>query len=360
MDGLIKAIKNARETEKKVEYYFTMTADEKRELLADLAKEKSEDIGIFLNAVYPDEPDKNIRKVIRKTIFRLRSSGIKVDEPGEKGQSVLRKVEEVRDNRGYLTNFDHAQSRMVMAAYEVKKNMFVFLNGEIHFREGLRELMSTPLDRKNLDDLFRAYLENTVEPAFMVEVSPVYAAFIVEEGSRISGRFSDAVGSLRSFAAHIKGKDPVDRPERIYSLPVKYDVSVAGIHDTLSHPVFQPFSLTWESIDADRKNFSSPGDSVIVLPQHMIEEKRMAFVDALINSDHIHSQVPNIRRMLEDYAYLLFKMGDHERYRGIIAFLRSDELFRQVMAFFTRKAVETPPPQDKKTAPTDLIVNPYG
>ncbi len=43
---------------------------------------------------------------------------------------------------------------MMMAAYEVKKNTFVFLNGEIHFREGLRELMSTPLDRKNLDDLF--------------------------------------------------------------------------------------------------------------------------------------------------------------------------------------------------------------
>ncbi len=87
MDGLIKAIKNARETEKKVEYYFTMSVDEKNELLSDLAREKDEDIGIFLNAVYPDEPDKNIRKLIRKMIFRLRSSGVKVDEPGEEGKA---------------------------------------------------------------------------------------------------------------------------------------------------------------------------------------------------------------------------------------------------------------------------------
>ena len=356
MDGLIKAIKNARETEKKVEYYFTMTVDEKRELLADLAKEKNEDIGIFLNAVYPDEPDKDIRKLIRKMIFRLRSSGIKVEEPGKEGESVLRKIEEVHDNRGYLTNFDYAQSRMVMAAYEVKKNMFVFLNGELHFREGLRELMSTPLDRKNLDDLFRAYRQSTVEPAFMVEVSPAYAAYIVEEGSRMSGRFSDAVGSLKSFAAHIN--DPVDRPEQIYSLPVKEDSPVSGVQDILNHSIFTPFNLTWENIEEDRKKFSSQADSAIVLPQHMVEEKKAAFMDELIASDRIHSQEPQLRRMLEDYAYLLYRMGDHARYRGIISALNSEGLFRQVTAYFTRKALESA--EDKKTTPAGLIVNPYG
>ena len=356
MDGLIKAVKNARETEKKVEYYFTMTIDEKNELLSDLAREKDENIGIFLNAVYPDEPDKDIRKLIRKMIFRLRSSGVKVEEPGEEGKSVLRKIEEVRDHRGYLTNFDYAQSRMIIAAYEVKKNTFVFLNGEIHFREGLRELMSTPLDRKNLDDLFRAYRENTIEPAFMVEISPAYAAYIVEEGARISGRFTDAVGSLRSFAAHIK--DTVNRPEDIYSLPVKDDIPVSGVQDILSHPIFVPFDLVWENIDEDRKNYDSRADSAIIVPDRMIEEKRASFVDELIKRDVIRSQVPYLRRMLEDYAYLLYKMGDHGRYRGIISVLRTDDLFKQAMIFFIRKKLETP--QDKKTGGAGLIVNPYG
>lgn len=356
MDGLIRAIKNARETEKKVEYYFTMTVDEKRELLSDLAKEKNEDTGIFLNAVYPDESDKDIRKLIRKMIFRLRSSGVAVAEPGKEGQSILRKIEEVRDNRGYLTNFDYAQSRMVMAAYEVKKNMFVFLNGELHFREGLRELMSTPLDRKNLDDLIRAYRQSTVEPAFIVEVSPAYAAYIVEEGSHMSGRFTDAVGSLKSFAVHIK--DPVDRPENIHSLPVKEDSPISGIQDILSHSIFTPFSLTWENIEEDRKKFSSQADSAIVLPQHMVEEKKATFVDELIASGHIHSQKPQVRRMLEDYAYLLYRMGDHARYRGIISTLNSEDLFKQVMTFFTRKSLESA--EDKKMTPGGLIVNPYG
>jgi hypothetical protein len=356
MDGLINAIRNARETEKKVEYYFTMSIDEKHELLHDLAKEKSEDIGVFLNAVYPDEPDKNTRKMIRKMIFRLKSSGVKVDEPGHEGASALHKVEDVRDNRAYLTNFDLAQSRMVMAAYEVKKNMFVFLNGEIHFREGLRELMSTPLDRKNLDDLIRAYRDNTVEPAFMGEVSPAYAAYIVEEGSRMSGRFSDAAASLKAFVAHIK--DPVSRPEQIYSLPVEKDTPQPALQDIVSHPIFAPFTLTWENIDRDRSEYNSQGTAGIVLPQHMIEEKKGAFIDTLITTDAVSSQAPRLKRMLEDYAYLLYRTADRGRYRGIVSALGTDESLRQMIIHFVRKTLEEG--EDKKTADPGLIVNPYG
>ncbi len=356
MDGLVNAIKNARETEKKVEYYFAMSADEKHELLADLAKEKGEDIGIFLNAIYPDEPDKNIRKLIRKTIFRLRSSGVRVDEPGQEGQSALHKIEEARDNRAYLTNFDHAQSRMIMAAYEVKRNMFVFLNGEIHFEEGLRELMSTPLDRKNLDMLFNAYLDNTEEPAYMVGISPVYAAYIVEESSKMSGRFSDAVQSIKTFVAHIK--DPVGQPGHIYALPVEKNTPAPGIQDIVSHPIFTPFTLTWEDIGRDRDEFNAQGTSGIVLPPHMIEEKKTSFIEALLAKNAISSQIPRLKRMLEDYAYLLYKTGDHARYSGIISALKTDEGFRRIVIYFVRKSLEMT--DEKKPSGPGLIVNPYG
>jgi hypothetical protein len=356
MDGLVNAIMSARETEKKVEYYFTMSADEKHELLHHLAKEKSEDIGVFLNAIYPDEPDKTIRKMIRKVIFRLRSSGVRVDEPGQEGPSALHKVEEVRDNRAYLTNFDQARSRMIIAAYEVKRNTFVFLNGEIHFEEGLRELMSTPLDRKNLDMLFKAYRENTVVPSYMVDISPVYAAYPIEESAKMSGRFSDAVQSLKSFVAHIK--DPVGRPEEIYLLPVEKNTPEPDIQDILGHPIFTPFTLTWEDLNLDRNKFNAQGTSGIILPPNMIEEKKGSFVEGLLARDAVVSQVPLLKRMLEDYAYLLYKEGDHARYRGIISALRTDEGFHRTVVFFVRKSLEMT--DEKKTSEPGLIVNPYG
>lgn len=355
MNDLIRAIHSAQDLEKKVEYYFTLTGGEKLSLLQDLGKQKSEDTGIFLNAIYPRETDKEVRKLIRKSIFRLRSSGVKVEEPKSQDQPVLRKVEEVRTNRGFLTNFDHAQSRIVMAAYEVRKNTFVFLNGEVHFREGLRELMSSPVGRKDLEQIIEAYRVNTREPAFMCEISPAYAAYIVEEGSKLSGRFNDAIRSLKSFAAHLK--DFVHRPPDIYSLPASGDVAPLGPRDVLLHPIFTPFSLSWEKMEEDRKEYLSAGASGIVLPQHMTEERRAAFLEGLIGRDGIRSQVPLVKRMLEDYAYFFHGMGDIARYLGTIAILRDDNALADVLRYFLKKSLQ---PGEEKPDEGGLIVTPHG
>ncbi|MHB8111303.1 MAG: hypothetical protein ACYDHW_14865 [Syntrophorhabdaceae bacterium] len=356
MDDLIKAVENAQEIEKKVEYYFTMTGDEKRLLLKGFETKKSEDVGILLNAIYPDEPDKDVRKMIRKMIFKLKSSGINVEEPRPDGVSVLKKVEEHRENYGFLTNYDYSQSRLVVAAYEVRKNTFVFLNGEIHFREGLRELMSSPVSKRDLDELIRAYRVNTVEPAFISQISPAYAAFIVEEGSGISGKFSDAVGSLKNFAAHIK--DPVHRSDDIYTLPVMKGINPAAPDTILNHSIFTPFSPTWGAIAEDRKEYLSGTASTIVLPPRMEDERKNSFIKALVGRDDMAWLHTRIKRLLEDYAYFFYFMEDYGRYRGLIEILKSGDTRREATAFFVRKSLEAP--QEKKPASSGLIVSPYG
>lgn len=357
MDDLIKALENAQEIEKKVEYYFTMTGDERRLLLQDLEKKKNKDIGLFLNAIYPDEPDKDVRKLVRKMIFKLKSSGISVEEPRPEGVSVLKKVEEYRENHGFLTNFDYAQSRLVMAAYEIKKNTFVFLNGEIHFREGLRELMSAPVSKRDLDELIKAYRMNTVEPALISEISPPYAAFIVEEGSKISGKFSDAVVSLKNFVAHLK--NPVHKPEDIYGLPVMKGTHPAGRDDILKHSLFIPFSPAWDTMEEDRKEYLSGGGSAIVLPPHMERERKDSFVKTLLSRPDLAWLTLRMKRLLEDYAYFFYLMQDYPRYRGTIDILRSAGGVADITAFFVTKSLEASPEQ--KPAPSSgLIVNPYG
>ena len=355
MDELIKAIDSAQDLEKRVEYYFTLTGDERVSLLKGLAGGKSPETGVFLNAIYPQETGKEVRKLIRKAIFRLRSSGVKVEEPVAQGTPVLRKVEEVRFNRGFLTNFDHTLSRIVMAAYEIKKNTFVFLNGDIHFSEGLRELMSSPVDKKSLEEIIAAYRNNAKEPAFLMEISPAYAAFIVEEGSRLSGRFTDAMGSLRSFVAHLK--DTVHRPDDIYSLPVADDVAALSLEDILTHEMFAPFSLSWGSIEEDRATYLSTGGSTIVLPQRMTEDRQDKFLRDLIGHHEITSQIPFLKRMLEDYAYFFHVMGDHARYRGTISILQDGAALDDVLFFFLRKSLHTP---QEKPAEGSIILNPYG
>ncbi len=95
----------------------------------------------------------------------------------------------------------------------------------------------------------------------MVEISPAYAAYIVEEGSRMSGRFTDAVGSL-SHLPHISRTLSIGRNRYIHCRS-KTIAPVSAVQDILSHPIFAPFTLTWENIDEDRKNY----DSQAVLPE---------------------------------------------------------------------------------------------
>ncbi|NLT23957.1 MAG: hypothetical protein GXX82_13000 [Syntrophorhabdus sp.] len=355
MNELIRVIDSAQDLEKKVEYYFTLAGDEKLSLLKGLGDQRSEETGVLLNAIYLQETDKEIRKLIRKTIFRLRSSGVKVEELRPEGESVLRKVEEARVNVGFLTNFDNSGSRMVMAAYEVRKNTFVFLNGDLHFREGLRELMSSPVDRRSLEQIVAAYRDNAREPAFLLNISPAYAAFIVEEGARLSGRFTDAIGSLRSFVAQLK--DAVHRPDDIHSLPVADDVAPLSLHDVLRHEIFTPFSLSWEGIEEDRRSYLSTGGSTIVLPRHMMEEKKDTYLRDLMGRHDVASQVPLFKRLLEDYAYLFHRMGDHARYRGTLSVLQDETALDHAFSFFLRKGLEA---RQESPADGNLLIGPHG
>lgn len=355
MDEIIKVIGGALHLEKKVEYYFTMPDDEKRVLLEGLKKEKNEDTGIFLNAIYVGEHNKNIRKIIRRLIFRLRSSGLQVDEPRSAGDPVLKRVEEVRDNRGFLTNYGPAQSRFVLAAYEIKKNTFVFLNGEIHFREGLRELISTPVDRKGLEEIITAYKSDAREPMFLTEISPAYAAFLAEEGSKLSGRFVDSVKPIKAFVARLR--DAICKPDDIYALPADCNAVNFSLQDTLGHTIFAPFFLTWDRIEEDLKEYRSGGGPVIVLPQNMMEEKKTAFIKGLASRKDIKTQMPFLKRMLEDYAYCFHLMGDYGRYRSLIAITADNDALSDALTFFIGKSLDG---TKEKPDEGGLIVNPYG
>jgi len=72
------------------------------------------------------ESDKDVQKQMRKLLFALKTVGIKVEQPKQVGEAVLKKVEEVRAHRALLSNYDYQGTRLVVAAYEIKKNAFMF------------------------------------------------------------------------------------------------------------------------------------------------------------------------------------------------------------------------------------------
>jgi hypothetical protein len=359
MEEIIRAINNAMDVEKKVEAFFILPDDEKQTLLEKIQGIRTETLGIFLNAIYPEEKNKKIQKLIRKLLFKLKSSGIKVEEPKNIGEPVLKKIKEVYEQRGFVSNYDHTHTRLVVAGFEIKKNNYIYLNAEIHFTEGLVELMSAPVDKKGFEGILKAYRNDTKHTMVIEEISPAYAVYLIEEASRQSGRFSDEIKSLKSFAAGIV--DGIHKPEEIYKLPIPDTSKTISTETVFNHVIFEPFFITWGSIEEDTKIYNSTGSDTIVLPQHMAEERKREFLKALIERYDMKSVLPSLKRMMEDYAYLFYSMKEFSFYKGLMEYLKNENAPGEALSYFLKKSLETGREKPQEKQPDGgLIVNPYG
>ncbi len=346
------------EPDEQANAFSRMSPDDKLAFLENIRRVKTEAAGAFLNKVYPGEGSKSVRKLIRKLIFQLKSAGITVEEPSEGGETVLRNVKEVLEHRAFMTNYDFSQTRLIVAEFQVKKNRFVFVNAEIHFSHGLLEMMTSPVERNAFETILQTYRDDTKAPMMLQEISPAYGTFLLEEASARSGKFRDDVKTFRSLATDTR---VVRTPEDIYRLPVSDTIQPVAPETLLDHQVFLPFFITWATMEQDVNEYNSTGGRLIVLPEYLQAKKKAEFVDALIERYNMRSAFPLLRRMLEDYAYLLYQMKEFRYYIGAIQFLKSEGAADKTLLHFLQKSLQkgAQKPENKDQG-GQLIVNPYG
>lgn len=346
-------INKSEELYDNVHSFSLFSREKKLDFLEKLKQIRSDTVARFLHEAYASEKDKQVQKAIKKLLFRLKTSGIVVDELPIEGESVLRKVEEKRDHRGLFSNFDEHGTRVAMIAFEGKRNAYVLVHGLIHFSQGLLELANAPLDGRSLKQLVAQYLNGSMKPLTVVEIAPRYASYILEEAARLSGRYSEEMNQMKALASRLGGL--VAKPADIYSLGVGSDDRVLPMNSILSDELFEPFSIMWDTVDDDRKAFQEIGGSAtLVLPPYMVAEKREEYVKNLIGKNNLERHVPFMKRLLEDYAYIFYARGDLGAYKSVMEVLGRADGPRQALAFFVRKSLEA-----RQEPSPGLIVNPY-
>ncbi|RPJ55078.1 MAG: hypothetical protein EHM12_12925 [Dehalococcoidia bacterium] len=289
MKEMLKNIENPADVSDQAAGFRGLSKKEKLDILEGLRHIKNNNIAAYLHLVYPDETDKEIRKRIRALLHKLKTAGIHTEEPKTTGEPVLRKKEEKRNHKGFMSNYDDFNTRVVISAYEIKQNHYILLNGTIHFTYGLVELLTAPVSKHDLEGIVRQYRNGTGNNMVFVDTAFQYAGFILEEESRKSGRYREEMSYARRSALHVK--DPVQKPEYIYTLNIPVTTHTPDIDKILNHAIFAPFKLTWSSLEEDKKDFNDLGNSAIVLPPYMVEEKRQAFLKTLLEKDEFKAQV---------------------------------------------------------------------
>jgi len=337
------------------EIYLKWPKEKREKSILEAGDVKEESAGRFLASVLDDEPDKEIKKLIRKQIFRLKTMGIKTEEVRPAGESVLRKVEEAREHKGFMFNFDPSSTRIVAVAFEVRRNHFIFVNAITHLTEGLVDLKLAPVTRKDYDTIVTGYRAEINPGVVFAEISPLYGAYLIGEGDRVSHKYSEDVKQLMHFVSSLK--DPVQTPEDVYNLKIPGTFEPLPYGGVLIHEIFAPLNIVWETLEEDRKRMAGFGESALLIPPHMVEEKREDFLKTLIESEPLKAKIPVLKRVLEDYAYIFYQIERFDCFQGALDLLKSDRGLFDVLSFFVRKSLG-PVTQTENMQP-GLIVNPY-
>lgn len=353
MDDVLRAIESG-DIRAGVDYFASLPAEKHRQFLEQVGSLKSEAAALLLTALYPTIEEKNLKKLVKRLLFHFRTQGIQVEEPVTAGEPVLKKVEATREQVAFGSNYDHEAIRVVLLAFEVRRKQFVFTHVTQHFGEGLANMMSAPIDKQGLDGLISDYRSKTKNAMVLVDISPQYAMYLIEEASRQSGKQVEEIRGLKRLATGLTGDIRI--PSDIYGLQIPASVPEVSWQQVLTEAVFEPFNLSWKEMEEDRKEFDSIIHPQIVLPPHVVEEKKVAYLKGLAASDKMKSLKPQLSRMFEDYAYLFYRQGRYAQYTALLKIRESSDTLGTVMQFFLGRSLDQK--QERQQTP-GLIVNPY-
>lgn len=353
MEDLFININDYNKLKDNVKAFSLLSKESRLNFLEKTKEARTEIIGQFLNEIYAIEKDKQVQKTIKRLLFRLKTIGVKVEEPKIVGEPVLKKIEEKREHRGLMSTYDADGMRMVLVAFEAKRNTYVLVHSIIHFSKGLLELANAPVDSERLKQIIAEYVQGSVMPSTVMEVSPRYSSYLMEEASSFSARFVEEIKQMKMFSARLGGQ--VQKPGDIYNLEIPEVIESLSLERILAHELFEPFSLSWETLEDDKKQFEEIGESSsIVLPPYMVDEKKQRFITELLESSKLKPSIPLMKRLMEDYAYIFHCKGNLAAYKGLIDILREPDGPLRTASFLARKVLEV-----KEEKQPGLIVNPY-
>jgi hypothetical protein len=358
MDNLIEQIREGAEVAGIVQQLLTLETSQLEATINSIVGLKNEKAATILALFSEKAGDKKVRKFVKKALFHLKTQGIHIEEPVRTDEpSILRKVETDRESTALLSNYDPEQTRALVTAVELKKNEFVFTQGVIHFSKGLIELHGFPVRRKKLDSIFREYQDKTHRPMIVAPISAPYAGYLIEEASRISGKELEEARSLAHLLHSPKGA--VRRPEDIYRLPAPSDSIPSSMASVLGDEMFETFLPAWSGMEEDRKRMSEATNPSIVLPPHLIQERREAFLKELFKDERVASKAGSLKRMFEDTAYLFYSLNQFDHYKGLLAILEDPQAMVAALVYFVQKTLSDLDRKAQQQQAPGVLVDPH-
>ena len=271
--------------------------------------------GRLLHRMFEVTQDKKVRKIIKRSLYRLRSKGIAVEEIlSDKEKPVLRPLQAER-KEGFASGIDSLGQRILWLILPHPGRGLTVMHGIVSDQDGIVDFSRDETTRKG----FRSFFEEVQEknPFPFVEMEPSYVAFLCTQLYQLNLKKGN------SSQDNLRAKSEIEDVKKDYAKPLIYSHlqadDIAGDDrmlkkgaDLLKADVYSSWRIEEEQIRPYADDVWEAEESKIVLNQAQKEARFQTIYLKALTDLFTEEKKSLYRRRLEEMAYVLLKLGKDE------------------------------------------------
>jgi hypothetical protein len=270
-------------------------------------------IGRLLHRMFEMTQEKKIRKTIKRSLYRLKSKGIPVEEIFSGKDSPILRPLQADPKEGFVSGIDFLGHRLLWLVIPHPGRGLTVMHGIVSDLEGVVDFSQEEMTRKGFRSFFGEVKEKNQFP--IVEIEPSYVAFLFTQAYSLN---LEKKGNAPQD--YLRAKSEIKRIKKDYAEPLIYSTlqadEIAGDDrmlrkggDLLKADIFSSWRIEEEQIRPYADEVWEAEESKIVLNQTQKEARFQGIYQKALTELFSGERKFLYQRRLEEMAYVLLKLG---------------------------------------------------
>jgi hypothetical protein len=284
-----------------------------------LALNPTAEVGEIFSNMLKNTKDKNLRRLLKRHLFQMKSRGLEVVIP-ETDESAPLKIANLEPAQPtvYISGIDYVGDRLIFLSKSVLRLGVLFFQITLSAQDGIKNFSVFDLKRKEIKNFLKKISEDGV--VRFIEITPEYAYFLIEEAYQINLQkgipLPEQFNHWKVEMDDLKGA--VNEP-LIYSCISHDTLHEANLNAVRNqyHSLFEleEFKswfleprLVWGYLEKLRAIEESP----LILDPLRVEQRRETIFSEAVQKIFDEDLRRIYQRRLEETAYILFRTNREE------------------------------------------------
>ncbi len=273
-------------------------------------------IGKLLHRMFAATQEKKVRKIIKRSLYRLKSKGIAMGEvPSDQERSILRPFQ-AEPREGFASGVDFLGQRLLWLVIPHPGRGLTVLHGITSDVQGLVDFSLDEMTRKRFRNFFEEAQEKNPFP--LVDMEPSYVALLFTQAHQLSLEKKGV-----SSQDYLRAKLEIESIKKEYIKPLIYsylqndeiekdDKLLKRGGDLLKADFFNSWRIEEDLIRPFADEVWEAEESKIVLNPTQKEVRFQGIYQKALTDLFSGERKFLYQRRLEEMAYVLFKLGREE------------------------------------------------